>query len=747
MDGIFSDVRIIDLSQGMAGSIAALLLAELGADVVMVEPPGASTKRQIPGAPVWNRSKRSVVLDIHDAEQRLSFNQLLASADALIHDYTPERAIAAGLDDATLRKSSPQLIVSAIGSYPPGHPLAETSVDDALVLAQMGVFDEHMPARRSGPMYYRFPLGSWTAAYLAANGLVTRLRVRDHNGIAGAVSTSLIQGALVPMMQYWFRTEHPDRSSESWIHKESGSTIHQCADGLWLQAHTPPPDSSPTMKAALAAMSPEELAAANATRPKIISAPNCGANALIFKTRPRDFWVAEMRAADLPVMPVEPFGSAYTEAQAIANAYVVEVNDPEHGPVRQPGPPLRISPAPCVSGPAPRAGQHQEEVLAQWRPRPRSLPSSADVPPQYPLQGLKVVDFGMFVAGPLAPMMLAHLGAEVIKVEPVNGDTLRMGSWAFMSAQRDKRVLALNIKDPAARPIVEKLVAWADVVHHNLRMPAAEKLGLGYDSLKAIKPDIIYSHVSAYGLEGPWQTWPGLDPTVQSASGWEIEGSSENNPPIWFRYGMFDHLCAMGSLLATLAALRHRDKTGDGQFVDVSLYGAAILTTGETMMKPDGTLTPYPRIDEMQLGVSPGRRIYQCSDGWISLVAEGPGMLDHLHRQAEGKELDAWFGSMSVQHAIVQAHDAGAEAVKLAFDNREAFLDDPLNLETRLLADTDHLHYGKLRQSGSIWNFSDMQTCIERAAPTLGQHSRELLEEFGLSTEEIDDLFARGVVV
>ena len=203
-------------------------------------------------------------------------------------------------------------------------------------------------------------------------------------------------------------------------------------------------------------------------------------------------------------------------------------------------------------------------------------------------------------------MTLADLGADVVKVErPGAGDDTRSwgppwtdrGATYYLGLNRGKRSIALDLRDAAAKPVLEKLVRWADVVHHNLRMPAAEKLGVGPQAVRAINPTLVYSHVNSYGPVGPRKAWPGYDQMFQSSSGWELEGAGEGNPPMWHRFGMMDHQCAMASLVATLLGLYRRDETGEGQFVAASLLGASVMTVSETLLRADDTLAPYARLD------------------------------------------------------------------------------------------------------------------------------------------------------
>jgi crotonobetainyl-CoA:carnitine CoA-transferase CaiB-like acyl-CoA transferase len=138
-------------------------------------------------------------------------------------------------------------------------------------------------------------------------------------------------------------------------------------------------------------------------------------------------------------------------------------------------------------------------------------------------------------------MLMADLGADVIKVEATTGDPMRWADWPFAGCQRGKRTVALDLKSAASRPALEALVMWADVVHHNLRMPAARRLGLDSASLRSINPDLVFCHTSSYGPIGPRADWPGYDQLFQASCGWERAGAGAGNPPMWHRFGFMDH--------------------------------------------------------------------------------------------------------------------------------------------------------------------------------------------------------------
>ena len=731
--GVLDGVKVVDLAQGLAGAMCARLLAESGAEVVLVEPPGGDPRRGTPQFAAWNRSKESVSLDWLGAE-RGKLDRLLAGADILIHDLAPSEARRVGLDAESLRDALPTLTVCTIGSYPLGHSQQDLPHDDFLVLAQAGILDEQPVARRDGPAYIPFPLGSWGAAWLAAVGVAARRLVQSQGGPAGSVATSLLQGGLAHTMTHWRVMETPAAAAAGWP-KNARNSILECSDGVWLHIMGAP-DKVPLMQQELERMGPEEVARLNqALGMEHRLFPNLGANIEAFRRHPSEVWLQAMWSADLAVQPVMRMGEVYFDEQARAMDYVAEIDDPELGPVLQPGPHIRLSPPLAIKGPAPPRGGEPPP----WTPRagqPRE--PQADKP----LNGLRVLDFGQHLAGPFGAMLLADLGAEVIKIESIEGDAMRPFEWAFIGCQRGKRALACNLKDPSTREAILALVRGADVVMHNLRLPAAERLGIGYADLSAENPRLIYTHCSAYGSEGPRRDWPGYDQLFQALSGWEHACSGEGNPPQWLRFGMMDHQCAFAATYGTLLALIAREATGRGQMVSTSILGAAMMTTsGAMVVRPDGATVGAPWVDAEQTGTGPGRRLYRCADGWIAMTADDAALA------TLGADLEARFAVGSAEAAVALARAAGAQIVRAPTDAGAAFLTDPENAALKLATSYPHRRYGKLTQPGALL-FMDGAPMVSDLAPSvLGQDSLSVLDEAGCRGATVERMMREGLVV
>jgi crotonobetainyl-CoA:carnitine CoA-transferase CaiB-like acyl-CoA transferase len=746
-DGILKGVRIVDMATGIAAPVAAMVLAEVGADVIKVEPRAGDRQRGTPGFAVWNRSKRSVVLDIASEPDRL--DQLLGGADAFFHSYTPDEAKALGLDDAALKARHPHLIVCAMTAFPAGLPTSSTPARDTLMFAESGIMDEQKGVRRDGPIYLRLPLGSWCGWNLACAGVLARLIHRNRGGCPGPAHSSLFQGALVPMSMHWYRAEKPTPGLSRGLPKDIIATIFECADGVWLHIMTGV-DQTPMVKAEFDKRGAAwvEKADADVGPGYWVPFPHYGAVRDVLKTRPHHEWLDHFRQHDVPVQPVLEMGQILFDEQARINKYVVDVDDPVFGATSQPGVPFTVTPAPQVRHGCRPLGADTEAVFAEAKP-PAPAPSRARNDGRAPLAGVKVLDMGGALAGPLCPMLLADLGAEVIKVEPIQGDMMRPIEASFVGCQRGKRSIALQLKDPASREVVERLVGWADIVHHNLRMPAARKLGIDYTSLKQIKSDLIYCHTSSYGPEGPRKDWPGMDQMFQSSCGWELAGAGRDNPPIWHRFGFTDHLCAMASLQAVLLALYHRDRTGEGQFVTASLLGATTLSASETIVLPDGNVSPFEQLDSMQLGLGAFERIYAVRDGWIAVSEPDPvkqtAMCAALAAQTPSA-CELALASLTQSEALRKLRASKAACAPVRLSQREAFLDSPDNRAVGLYARYQHAMYGTFEQPGVFWNFGDLSIAPTRPPTVLGQHTTEVLMGLGYGGAEIEAFYERKLV-
>ena len=375
------------------------------------------------------------------------------------------------------------------------------------------------------------------------------------------------------------------------------------------------------------------------------------------------------------------------------------------------------------------------------------------------LEGMRLIDFGQYLAGPFGPMILADLGMDVIKVEPVAGDGMRMAGTPFLGCQRGKRDVAINIKDPAGLDLALRLVGTADAVHHNMTKGTASRLGLDYDACRAVKPDIVYCNTYAYGLEGPLSEFGGLDPLYQASAGLEHEAGAvpHGHDPLYYRFGMVDTSNAMLSVVGVLAALYHRRRTGKGQELWTSLLDGGAVFSSDVMLAADGTPTRRPKLDAEQRGFDPAYRLYETNDGWIQVAAIGDGQWAALcatvgvadpddRADAEARLEDAFRAKTAVSwsHAL---DDAGVpNEVALDVDGGQSALYDADAERLGLVTEYEHPMLGTLRQFGDTVQFSETPGRILGPPPRVGEHTRAILDELGCTHPEIDELRRAGVV-
>ena len=474
------------------------------------------------------------------------------------------------------------------------------------------------------------------SAYLATLAISAALRVREQTGRGQRVSTSLFQGVLATTLSAWQRVEHADTPNyQSWISDpRAPKGVFRCADGRWIHQWVPLPDfvisaaegdrvqrtektTRPRDATTRIGMDVNEMLLLHHYQPLMAEA---------IAKFPSEPWVALGAEVGVPLQPLRSPEEALHDDAFLADGCVIEVDDPELGPVRQVGRvyDLHACPTDAPTRAPDRRRAHRRGARRSRRARrPRRPPRARRRrAPASPLAGVRVVDLGLAVAGPWGTMMLADLGAEVIKVNPLH-DFYWMSTHIAMACNRGKRSIALNLKDPAAMEILHELVAGADIVQHNMRYDAAVRLGVDYESLRAIKPDLIYCHTRGFE-HGAREGLPGNDQTGAALAGpdWLDGGLDHDGIPLWPVVSLGDTGNGFLSAIGMVQALYHRDRTGEGQFVDTSIMYAQLLNASIAWSLADGSRHgDRPSLDAMQLGYHATQRLYETADGWLCVAA------------------------------------------------------------------------------------------------------------------------------
>ncbi len=776
MAGPLSGLRVVECSSGMAGPRATGLLADHGADVIRVEPPGGDPEREALAIPyaVFNRGKRSVELDLATAAGRATLLDLISGADVLVESWAPGEGARLGLDRPRVQAHAPGAVHCSITGFGPEGPLRDVPAREALVHALVGSMGEQR-GFRDGPIFQALPFASMGAAFLAAIGVLAALYRRASDGRGRHVETSLYDGALAYLSMMWGDTDDASAAPLDPGSYRLLSTSFACADEEYLGVHTGAVGAFGRAMAVLGLddripPSPDGLDMGVPLTPEQKTVLDAEIHT-IFASRPRAYWLERLLDADVCAVPHLRPGQVLDEPQAVHNRMSLLLDDPVLGPVEQVAPAIRPDTTPAaVRGPAPTPGQHTAEVLAELASRPavRTAPTAgAGIAGRPLLDGLRILDLGAYYAGPYSSRLLADLGADVIKLEPLAGDQMRGLERVFRSAQAGKRSIAADLKDPEVGALRDGLIRWADVIHHNMRPGAAERLGLGYEQARAIRPDGIYLYAPGWGSSGPDMHRQSFAPMLSGYVGVGFEVGGQLNPPM-FPLGNEDPGNGLLGAIAILMALVHRQRSGEGQRVENPQLNAAMTHMAHTVRRPDGEVLGAGRLDPLQLGFGALERLYQTADGWLCLAVEtdaeiaalgrvagldrgeGPRLVTRADREANahalGELLAKTFAAGSTAHWIERLGAAGVPAAEPVPHNCRGLLRDPVQQRSGRAAVLPHPVQGHVRGVGKLLRVSEAAVAPHRLAPELGEHTDEVLAMLGLDAGRIAALRERGSV-
>ena len=775
MAGPLDELLVIDTTWGMPGSIAGMALADYGALVVKLERPHEPPTSGAVLRSVVERSKWSVPIDIADDSSRATVDELLRRADVLLEcsASAPEGPFAVDV----VQERFPHLVHCHISAYGVDGPFVGRPGYDALVAARMGLMAEQR-GTREGPIFLGHPAIDYVAGLLGAIGVLSALHARQATGRGQFVETSLLDAVLSLSCMNWWFNEH----GKSYLAREGDelgfgrnrliTDLFECGDGEYVMVHT---GGDGGFKRAM-----DLLGFADIVRDVgglEMSVPldddeYHAARHLVpaaFRARSRDEWVKLFHAADLAALPVLHPEEIFDDDQVRHAEIVTEVDDPVVGPIRQIGPVVRFRaspPPPTVPAPFVGADADRLQELVARPTRSTSAPSRAL---NSPLDGVRVLDFSAFFATAFGARLLSDLGADVIKVEPIGGDQMRPLADLFECAQRGKRNLAVDLRTPQGVDVVRRLVATADVVMHNQRPGKAEKLGIGYDQCAALNPNIIYCYLPGFGSTGPKAKLKSFAPLVSGFTGMLYIGAGEGNPPIRRVVGNEDLYNGYLGAVSVLMAIAHRDRTGQGQYVESPHLHSSLALRSEQCADRAGRLVPGVFLDSDEYGWGPLYRLYRTADGWITVACVGDRAFDRLagaldrpdlgrdqrfaddaarttHARELAAELEARFAELPTETAFARL-DAAAVPCEIPLDApyMPDFLWDQWAQETGRVFEHDHPEHGYVREVGHCLRLSDTPPVYKGTSARLGQHSRQLLAELGLAAEEIDGLLAAGV--
>ena len=773
MAGPFHGITILELATGIAGPYAAMLLADQGADVIKVEPPAGDPARGLPGFHVWNRGKRSVLADIESPDGRESVRRLAEGVDVLIADFPPGRAEALGLDYESLAKDNPGLVYCHLPPFGEAGPHAHRPADDALVAVVGGVAGGQ-PSAAGNPVFVVIPVSSYGAALLAAGAIGVALRVRETTGqgqkavvswLAGALAMETgslvgVEGGFLSPLGLASLTRQPQgaapvyrlyRAADDWLFIACGNSTFW--GKLCIALDMPELVSDPRFENAPWGITNFQDRAALYE----IIAP-------VIAAKPRAHWLQLFEESDVPAAPVQGRADFINDPQVAHNGMRVEIDDPEVGRTVQMGIPIAFSRTPgAIRGPAPDLGQHTQEVLGS--PPKRSSPKPVADSRTYALEGVRVVDLTNYIAGSLCGMLLADYGADVVKVESLEGDSFRTFGLGFMGWNRGKRSIAVDLKREEGRRILRELAARADVVVENFRYGVAAAPGRRLRDPGPPEPAPGLLHHRRLRCGRPLRREARLRSAVPGALR-RHGGAGRAGPAAGVPVG--GHHRLLGRPAGHLRHRRRPVRAGAAAArpeVVTSLTNATIAGQPGSFVFYEGA-PPDPQGGPDFLGPSAVVRSYQASDGWLflacrreehwSALARVLGRPELAQRQSWeaaaaapadgplGETLASIFRQDPLATWLARLDGAGVPCAPVP--SLQQILRDEHLEANALMTDCDHPQWGHIRQTGLLVKLSRTPGCLQRRAPLLGEHTQEVLAELGRTEEETAHLREGGII-
>ncbi|MGW1783682.1 CoA transferase [Streptomyces sp. NPDC002143] len=786
---MLSDVTVVEFGDRLSTAYCGKLLVDAGAAVIKVEQPTGDPLRETNPAyaAYLHAGKKSVT-----AHDNATFAQALArlgpGVDVLVCDSAEDAERA-----ATLRGHMPELIVVVVSDYGLTGPNAGTPATELTLQVEAGIAVLHDTGTRP-PVMTGVPLAELAAGLAAAVGALQALLARD-TGATGIQADISRFESLIGLLQYPWHYDAIDGHAPYLLPKHPASSggavrglppyvlpanpvpsIEPALDG-WVCIVTMTPDQWTGFKK-MAGIPELDDARFDAVTDRALYGPSIAELVRPFTSRHTIDQLVELGVRHR--VPITPVGVPMTLATLppYADRQLFVRND--IGGFDQPRPPFRLSfeAGPWVPGPLPKVGEHNGLVIGTAASRLPPLSDTADA--RYPLRGLRVLEFGLFQAGPLVTTQLAALGADVIKVEAVmRPDLIRFAgvpptapqAWersaSFLTPNLGKRAITVDLADPRGIEIVQKLLATCDIILENYAPRTLDRRGLDFDGVRALRPDVIMVRMPAWGLDSTWSDRPGFTFTADAMSGMaELTGYESGAPRTTGT--TVDPLAAMIGVFATLAAVRRRRRTGEGGLIELALCDVAPQFSAEAAVTASATGEARVRTANQIPSVAI-QGVYRCKDQrWIGVsigtdeqwrsFAAVPGvgawagdkdLESSRGRSRRRDELDArvaeFCSSMECDALVADLRGAAVPAAPLQVGTD--FVVHPQLIARGRVFDVTHPVTGTMPFVGPAarMSYAPDATAVG-CAPLFGQHNTEVLTELGYGAEDIEALSADKII-
>nr|WP_157681334.1 CoA transferase [Mycobacterium sp. JS623] len=735
------DLRVVEISDRIAGAYCGKLFVDAGAEVVKVEPPAGDPLRRFTATgAVVSEGANSPLFSYLNAGKRsvtAASGELMSSADVVI--TTPR---------ADLVDTSPQCVVVSISDFGLTGPWSNRPATEFTLQAASGLTGfRGDPA--GPPISIGGELGEYMGGACAAYGALALMRRVRRGGPGGHLDMSMLEA--ITLMQ-----------SSEWLH----SQLLQ-VPSIKRSIEVPSIEEASDGYVGISMVTGQQWLdfAAMVDCQELTEIPDLRFQ--LGRWAYRDWirerigpWMRErtvdeiVELGQLFRLPIAPLGNGSTIPQMDhLRERGVYVDNPSG--FRQPRAPwLMSAAAPAPVRPAPAVGEADGETA--WEPRESITIAASDLP----LAGVRIVDLTAFWAGPAATHALAALGADVIKIESIQRpDGIRYSGgmrtdvddwweygWVFHAMNTNKRSVTLDLESQDGIRLLKQLVSQADAVIENFSPRVMDQFGLGADALLAIKTDLVVVRMPAFGLTGPWRDRVGFAPTMEQIAGLAWVTGLPDGPPVPPR-GACDPLAGAHAAFALLAALEFRDRAGRGQLVEVPMIETVLNVTAAQTIEYEVFGEILARRGNRGL---PGttQDLYRCAgdDNWIAICAHTEAQLTALAELTGGVELSEWLAGQELDAVVDALASAGIPGAAVV--SPSVVTENPQLRDRGFFERLDHPRTGEgLYPTPPFALLEGTEKWLHRTPPTLGQHNSEVLAELcGLTAGDLDRLAAEGVI-
>jgi crotonobetainyl-CoA:carnitine CoA-transferase CaiB-like acyl-CoA transferase len=740
---IYEGLRVVDASNGIAGGYCSKLLTDLGADVIKLEPPEGDPLRGYSATGSVGKdgdadgvlfrylhtSQRSVTVD-----DQARLRQWIDAADVVLESFVPGRAEELGIVGVAP-------VTVSISTFGRGGPDSEQSLPEEVLQARSGSLSNHGHMNRP-PLTVGGRLGEYVTGAFAALGALTAWWRASRTGEPEHVDVSMLEAmqyTLVTVPTIMARFPGGRMLSFRWVMLPGNEPT---GDGKYVGITTV---TTQQWRSLLHVIGRDDLTGDE----ELTTMLGRFRRAQEVNEMIRG-WTMQHRADEV----VEKCAAGRVPAAVVGNGQLLpsfaQLAE-RHAFVEQPGAgflrpraPFRLSAVrDRVMTPAPRLGAHDDDPA----PAPRPVAGTPGAVGNRPFAGIRVLDFTAFWSGPFATAWWSAMGADVIKVESVQRpDGIRFSAAVrpkdeprfyemaglFHATNLGKRGITLDLGQPEGVALARQLIERADIVCEAFTPRVMDGFGLDYEAMRAIRPDVIVLRLPAFGLEGPWRDRPGFAQTMEQITGMAFRTGYEGGPPI-IPGGFVDPAVGVHAAIALVAALEHRDRTGEGQLVEMPMIEAAAAMTAEQVAE-------YSAYGEL-LGRRGEGGVYRCEGEGEQWVA-----VDLASDPLAPEERAAWCAERSPEQAAKELLDAGIPAAAMVA--AYTALDDPQLRARRYFEPVVHPLVGEHEYPTWPTRFSAGPDPYWRGpAPLLGQHNEEVLgDELGVSEDELARLRDRHVI-